>query len=52
VLEKELGVKAEIEVGAPGQFIVKVGDEVVARKERDFPSEDAIVKAVRAKLNS
>ena len=43
-------MKAEIQVGAPGQFIVKVNDEVVARKERDFPTEDAIVAAVRAKL--
>ena len=45
-------MKAEIAVGAPGQFIVKVDGEVVARKERDFPSEDAIVSAVRAKLAS
>jgi hypothetical protein len=50
VLEKELGVKAEIEVGAPGTFIVKVDGEVVARKERDFPSEETIVSAVRARL--
>ena len=50
MIEKELGLKAEIEVGAPGQFLVKVDGEVVARKERDFPSEDAIVSAVRSKM--
>jgi predicted regulator of Ras-like GTPase activity (Roadblock/LC7/MglB family) len=52
VLEKELGVKAEIEVGARGSFIVKVDGEVVAKKEADFPSEDAIVAAVRARISS
>ncbi len=51
MLEKELGVKAEIEVGARGTFIVKVDGEVVAQKEADFPSEAAIVAAVRAKLH-
>ena len=50
MLEKELGVTAEIEVGARGTFIVKVDGEVVAQKERDFPTEDAIVQAVRARL--
>jgi predicted regulator of Ras-like GTPase activity (Roadblock/LC7/MglB family) len=52
VLEKELGVKAEIEVGARGSFIVKVDGEVVAQKENDFPSEEAIVAAVRARLSN
>jgi len=51
VLEKELGVKAEIEPGARGTFIVKVDGEVVAQKEADFPTEDAIVAAVRARLS-
>ena len=49
-MEKELGVKADLEVGAPGSFIVKVDGEVVAEKGRDFPSEDAIVSAVRQRL--
>jgi predicted regulator of Ras-like GTPase activity (Roadblock/LC7/MglB family) len=44
-------VTAEIRVGAPGSFIVKVDGAVVAQKEREFPSEDAVVAAVRAKLN-
>ena len=51
MLETQLGVKAEIAVGAPGSFIVKVDGEVVARKESDFPSEEAIVAAVRQRLN-
>ena len=50
MLQQALGVNAEIEVGAPGTFIVKVDGEVVAKKERDFPSEDAIVQAVRTRL--
>ena len=37
-------------MGAPGSFVVKVNDQVVVRKERDFPSEDAIVAAVQARL--
>ena len=41
---------AELQVGAPGSFVVKVDGEVVARKERDFPTEDAIVAAVRSRL--
>ncbi len=38
-------------MGAPGTFVVKVDDEVVARKDWDFPSEDTIVAAVREKLH-
>ena len=50
VLQKELGVEAQMEVGAPGSFIVLVDGEVVAQKTRDIPSEDEIVKAVRQRL--
>ena len=50
MLQQELGVAAELQVGAPGSFIVKVDGEVVAQKERDFPSEEAIISAVRARL--
>ena len=45
-----MGVKADLEVGAPGSFIVKVDGEVVAQKGHDFPTEDAIVSAVRQRL--
>jgi hypothetical protein len=37
-------------VGARGTFIVKVDGEVVAQKDHEFPSEEAIVEAVRARL--
>jgi hypothetical protein len=50
VLEKELGVKAEIQVGAPGSFIVRVDGDVVVEKESDFPSDEAILSAVRTRL--
>ena len=50
MLQKELGVEAQLEVGAPGSFIVAVDGEVVAQKTRDFPSEDEIVEAVRQRL--
>ena len=50
MLEKELGVTAELQVGAPGSFVVKVDGEVVAQKDRDFPTEDAFVAAVRSRL--
>jgi predicted Rdx family selenoprotein len=50
VLQKELGVAAQMEVGAPGSFIVLVDGEIVAQKTRDFPTEDEIVQAVRHRL--
>jgi len=46
-----LGVDAELEVGAPGSFIVLVDGEPVAEKQSlVFPSEDEIVAAVRKKI--
>jgi len=46
-----LGVDAELEVGAPGSFIVLVDGEPVAEKQSlGFPSEDEIVEAVRKKI--
>lgn len=51
VLQKELGVDAEMEVGPLGSFIVSVDGEIVAQKTRDFPSEDEILKAVRQRLS-
>ena len=50
MLQQQLGVQADIEVGAPGTFIVKVDGEAVVQKQRDFPTEEAIVEAVRARL--
>jgi hypothetical protein len=50
-LEKELGVVTELEVGAPGSFIVLVDGEAVAEKQSlGFPSEEEIVSAVRKRM--
>lgn len=44
-------MNAELQVGAPGSFVVKVDDQIVVQKERmGFPSEDEIVAAVRSRL--
>ncbi len=46
-----MGIKAALEVGAPGSFIVLVDGEAVAQKRiLGFPSEDEIVNAVRKKM--
>ena len=51
MLEKELGLQAELEVGAVGSFIVLVDGQAVAEKNAlGFPSEDEIVAAVRKKV--
>jgi hypothetical protein len=51
VLQKELGLTAELEVGAPGSFVVLVEGEPVAEKNFiGFPSEEEIVAAVRKKI--
>ena len=49
-LSKELGIEAELEVGAPGSFIVLMDGDVVAEKRVGFPSEEEIVSAVRKKM--
>jgi hypothetical protein len=44
-------VETELEVGAPGSFIVLVdGEPVAEKKSLGFPSEDEIVAAVRSKM--
>jgi hypothetical protein len=44
-------VKAEIEVGPTGRFIVEVDGQPVAEKGAlGFPSEEEIVAAVRKKM--
>jgi hypothetical protein len=47
----KLGVKAELKVGASGQFAVDVDGQVVAEKKLfGFPSEHEIVAAVGAAI--
>jgi hypothetical protein len=53
VLEKELGVQAEIQVGPSGKFIVEVDGKPVAEKGvLGFPSEEEIVAAVRKTMKA
>jgi hypothetical protein len=51
VLERELGVKAELIEGHLGEFTVSVGDKVVAKKGLIFfPPDQKILNAVRKAL--
>jgi len=51
MLERELGVKAELAEGHLGEFTVSVGDKVVAKKGLIFfPAEQKILNAVRKAL--
>ena len=51
MLQKELGLPSDLEVGAPGSFVVLVdGEPVVEKKTLGFPTEDEIVAAVRKKI--
>jgi hypothetical protein len=47
-----LGLQADLQVGAPGSFVVLVDGDVVAQKRSvlGFPTEDEIVAAVRAHM--
>lgn len=48
-LKQDLGVDAELVVGASGEFTVWVGDRKVAEKTMGrFPEPAAVVTAVRA----
>ena len=51
MLERELGVKAELIEGQLGEFSVSVGEKVVAKKGLIFfPPEPKILNAVRKVL--
>ena len=53
VLQQELGLTADLEVGASGSFVVLVDGEAVAEKGfLGFPSEEEIVQAVRKKVSA
>lgn len=53
MLKERLGVEARLIRGDRGVFEVRVDDRVVIKKTLDgFPSEDAIVTAVRSALAS
>ena len=53
VLRRELGVRAELIRGHPGEFSVWVDSrEVIAKNGGDFPAEAAVVAAVQAALQA
>jgi hypothetical protein len=48
MLERELGVKAELVEGNRGEFTVRVGDKVIAKKGLVFfPPDEKVLAAVR-----
>jgi hypothetical protein len=48
LLQRELGVKVELVEGDPGEFVVLIGDKVVATKGLIFfPPEKKVLAAVR-----
>ena len=52
LLERELGLKAELVEGSFGEFAVVVGDKVVARKGLIFfPPDKKILAAIRKELD-
>jgi len=45
------GVEPSVVEGARGEFSIRVGDGIVAQKDRNgFPSDEEAVAAVQAKL--
>ena len=53
MLEREVGVKAELIEGHLGEFTVSVGDKVVAKKRLlFFPPEQKVLNAVRKAMAS
>ena len=51
MLERELGVKAELVEGNLGEFTISVGDKLVSRKGLIFfPPEQKILNAARKAL--
>ncbi len=52
LLDRELGVRADIEEGAKGEFSVWVGDERVAQKGAGgFPADADVLAAVRQRIS-
>jgi hypothetical protein len=50
VLKQELGVDSRLEVGKLGQYEVQVDGRTVIRKDGTFPSEAAVLEAVKKAL--
>ena len=53
LIKTETGIEAELVVGGRGEFTVWVGDETVAKKDRNgFPSDEEAAAAVRRALDA
>lgn len=53
LITKATGINVDVVEGARGEFSVRVGDEIVARKDsRGFPEEDEVVAAVQRSLGA
>ncbi len=53
LIERELGVEAELVEGRRGEFTVWVGDRVVARKGwLRFPADQRVLREVRQALGA
>lgn len=51
MIHRDLGIEPEVNEGARGEFTVRVGDAVVARKDaRGFPDEQEVLDAVTRAL--
>jgi len=51
LIARDIGVEADVVEGARGEFSVRVGDTVVARKDaRGFPDEAEVLKQVALAL--
>lgn len=53
LIQTSTGAEVDVVEGARGEFSVRVGDEIVARKDtRGFPQDEEIVAAVRRTLGA
>jgi predicted Rdx family selenoprotein len=51
LIHRDLGVEPAVNEGARGEFTIRVGDDIVARKDsRGFPDEQDVLDAVRRAL--
>jgi hypothetical protein len=51
LITEATGVEVDVVEGSRGEFSVRVGDEIVARKDaRGFPRDDEVVAAVQRAL--
>ncbi|MEZ5286959.1 MAG: hypothetical protein R2712_19570 [Vicinamibacterales bacterium] len=50
-MARDLGVEPAVNEGGRGEFTIRVGDQIVARKDaHGFPDEDEVLRRVAAAL--